>query len=49
MADLDECRDWVQQEAALQRDPRLLKGDYECAFGKSGNLGSITVYRQTVR
>jgi hypothetical protein len=49
VADLDECRDWVQEQATLQRDARLLKGDYECAFGKSGNLGSIKVYRQTGR
>jgi hypothetical protein len=44
VADLDECRDWVQEQATLQPDPQLLKGYYECAFGRSGKLGSITVY-----
>ena len=46
---LDRCRSWVAAQARTHDDPRLTRGDYECGIGKIKDLGSVTVYRITVR
>jgi len=48
-SDLDQCRRWVFSEAARNNDPNIVRGDYECGVGKSGDFGSLRVYRITVR
>jgi hypothetical protein len=49
LASLDECRNWIYGQAALQGDPALLKGDYECAVGHRTDFHGMGVYRLTVR
>lgn len=46
---VDECRAWVNDIAAGYNDPGLIRGDYECAVGKTRTIGDIGVYRLTVR
>lgn len=47
---LEECRDWVYSMAAVNNDPSLMKGDYECAVGEpKSQSGFYNVYRITVR
>jgi hypothetical protein len=46
---LDGCRAWVATQARSQDDPRLSRGDYECAIGKIKDFGGLTVYRITTR
>jgi hypothetical protein len=44
------CRSWVIAAAAANADPRMSRGDFECAIGKLQSLGDgLTVYRLTVR
>ena len=33
------CRSWVNAAAAANSDPRMSRGDYECAVGKLQSLG----------
>lgn len=49
LSSVDECRDWVNAEAARRGDAELLRGDYECGVGKSGMFGDIAVYRITAK
>jgi hypothetical protein len=46
---LDQCRAWVSRMASRNGDPRVTRGDYECAFGFVEKLGDVSVYRQTAR
>jgi hypothetical protein len=46
---VDDCRAWVSSAAALNGDPSLFRGDYECGIEVVDSLGSISVYRNTVR
>jgi len=43
------CRVWVFSMAAANDDPDLVRGDYECGVGPLGSLGSIRIYRLTIR
>lgn len=49
VASLEECRNWVYGQAALQNDPALLRGDYECAVGHKKDFYGMGVYRLTVK
>ena len=49
LASLEECRDWVYGQAALQGDPTLVRGDYECAVGHKKDFYGLGVYRLTVK
>src|SRR5689334_10257410 len=44
---LDACRSWVRAMAAVNSDPGVTRGDYECGVGKLQMLGDMTVYRIT--
>lgn len=47
---LESCRAVVVQAAAKRSDPNLLRGDYECCLGPTGDkLGEISVCRDTVK
>ena len=46
---VENCRAWVRAEAVRRNDSGLKRGDYECGVGRLGTLGSIDVYRLTVR
>jgi hypothetical protein len=44
----DGCIDAVFAAAAEKRDPNMLRGNYECAFGPTGEMfGGMKVYRET--
>ena len=47
--DASACRDWVYQMAATNRDPSLLRGDYECGVGKPKSKYGLNVYRITIK
>ena len=49
LVSVDDCRAWVSSAAALNGDPSLFRGDYECGIEVVDSLGSISVYRNTVR
>ena len=49
LGSVQECRDRVNDMAANNRDPRLVRGDYECAIQKLDGFQGISVYRTTVR
>ena len=46
---VENCRDWAYAEATFRRDPKMMRGDYECGVGQLEKFGSITVYRLTVQ
>jgi hypothetical protein len=46
---VEACRAWVYDRAAGNSDPALTRGDYECGVGSLRNMGSLRVYRLTVR
>ncbi len=47
---VEKCRVAVFHAATLNGDPRMLRGDYECAIGRTGDsLGDIKIYRETVK
>ena len=46
---VEACRAWVYDRAAANSDPTLTRGDYECGIGFLRNMGSLRVYRLTVR
>lgn len=45
------CREIVRYMAAVNNDPQLQRGDYECGVGRLENLefAGINVYRLTLR
>jgi hypothetical protein len=45
---VDECRVWVRWSSASNGDDGLDRGDYECGIGILKNLGTYSVYRNTV-
>ena len=51
LADVAGCRDAVRSMAALNNDPQLLRGDYECGVGRidKPEYAGVSVYRITVR
>lgn len=49
LASAEECRAWVYAAAAINRDPALQRGDYECALGKPYDHSGLSVYRATIR
>jgi hypothetical protein len=49
LASLAECRNWVYSQAAINGDPALSKGDYECAVGQKKDFYGMGVYRLTLR
>ena len=47
---LDECRNWVREQARQNGDSSLSRGSYECGVGFLGTVaGSLRMYRRTVR
>jgi hypothetical protein len=50
VGNVENCRTIVMQAAARRGDPQLLRGDYECGVGPTGEKsGEIMVYRDTVK
>ena len=49
LSDPSACRDWVYQMAAMNRDPSLIRGDYECGVGKPKSKYGLNVYRITIK
>lgn len=49
LASVENCRQWVFQKAALNGDPRLEDGDYECGVGFMRNVGDLRMYRLTLQ
>ena len=49
LTSVEACRDWVYASAAINSDPALQRGDYECALGKPYSYGVLSVYRATIR
>lgn len=45
------CRESVRYMASVNKDPQLLRGDYECGVGRidSSEYAGVNVYRLTVR
>jgi hypothetical protein len=47
---VDNCRAVVSQAAAKRNDANLIRGDYECCVGPTGEkLGEITICKETVK
>ena len=46
---VEDCRDWVYYEAAVNNDTNITRGDYECGIGWLESFGGINVYRITVQ
>ncbi len=46
---VQQCRDWVYATAAINGDPSLQRGDYECGVEKTDSFYGMSVYRITVR
>ncbi len=51
LVDIAGCRDVVRSMAALNNDPQLLRGDYECGVGRidKPEYAGVNVYRLTIR
>ena len=49
LASAEACGHWVATAAALNNDPSLARGDYECGVGYQNSTEPLTVYRLTVR
>lgn len=49
MPSMESCRRWVFQQAALNGDPKLERGDYECGVGLVRNVGDLRIYRLSLR
>ena len=46
---LQGCRDWAYSLAAMNNDPFMTRGDYECGAGKQESSFGMNVYRITVQ
>lgn len=46
---VDDCRVWIENQAALHNDPEIARGDYECGVGPLESQYGIEVYRITVQ
>lgn len=49
LASVQACRDQVFAMAAINNDPSMVRGSYECGIQKTGEFGTMSVYRATVR
>lgn len=48
LANVQECRDWVQRTAYQHDDPGMVRSDYECGLGTPSDWNGLKVYRNTV-
>lgn len=46
---VERCREVVYAAAAINEDPNLERGDYECGIGPQSKFGDLTVYKETTR
>lgn len=46
---VEECRQWVNQQARANGDPQLIAGSYECGVGFLETWQGLRVYRATLR
>lgn len=49
LGSVQECRRVVHSMASRNNDPGMIRGAYECGIQKTGEFGTMNVYRLTVR